>query len=1033
MIFSWTDLTVLEREIAAKVAKGLAHDGNWEFFEGVMPSNPKWLATATPREKLISLWGAGQKTSNAVSKEPTAPLAVESGAGAGTGLVPVRARKRGGPSEWVKPDSDDITAVNALFLIALLTGQVSDENGSPIPCPFGVTLRGVRIDGPLRLRDAGGAGHGMLPTLRIEQSLLMDQEESVAVDFSGARLDTFSLSGSLVRSIKGEHARVGGTLDLSHVVLLGSPTVDVALSSIAVAGSLRLTRLRPLFFPVPATQRPENPAEVSLRKTFTIELRHAHIHGLLDAQRIGSRPVQGTPQEDRLQRAEIDAEGMVAETDFDLFLAALGHVALDEAVIRGKLRLQRCLANVVSARNLKSGPVDMTAMRLTSPGAECLDLSGSTIEGSLYFGEAHVDRFVAQGSIDLTSCKVRGSITAYGASISVKAPKTSDEDSDIAPLAFTASHCEVDGDVKLEASENHRFESDGTIFLSHSRIRGCLMLDGARISVGAGDNAIVADTLRVEGAASIDCDMVGGEIAKFEAVGSVSFIRSSMGTFSCLGAVITSTRVALDLCSTNIPGGVFGRCEDAFPGLVTTGSVRLVAARIGLLDLEGAQITCSKNREDAQGVVALDIAEAQIGGKVRLNWAKGEPFRAVGEVRLRQTVVEGDVSFSGGVFEAPAAEWYSDTAEPDTDAIDCAGLIAKGDVFLSARHSRREGRPATQVVGTVRFDRGQIDGDLVVGAAILTHGPNLDNEADAFTILSLKNTGIAGDFAIRQATSRTGLIDFTGASLRAFDDEGGAGWGAPPEEKKKQRSGVQIRLDSCRFQTFAKKGQNRVEWLQRQFLNNKPSSGEFFPHAYVQTAKVLRDSGFLQDSRAATVAQRRIALRAGENKFDAFWSSLYGFFFDFGQGTVHALTTFLFIWLIIGSPITNSLISLGWLVDASPRAIRIEAASGGAAPSPEPARPCGLFAPLYALDRMLVVVDFDFKDECDVASDASRRAPTATLQGPDGLNVFDSVIEKAAKAGWIDVFYAVYGAIGTLVFFLTALTFSGVLRRERND
>lgn len=549
--------------------------------------------------------------------------------------------------------------------------------------------------------------------------------------------------------------------------------------------------------------------------------------------------------------------------------------------------------------------------------------------------------------------------------------------------------------------------------------------------------------------------------------------------------------------------------EKRVSGLDARGAVAFIQTTIeGDVGFEGGNFVAPL--ASSWGGYTLLLRGSQISGRVNLcAGRKGmatEPFFSKGQIDIGQCVIGQGLDLGGGTFEVATRPRLDPPSRAPT-ALDAVGAKITGPVFLRRHDKSRSDDEAARVRGALDFDRATIVGDFRILDATFApgeHGKRHDAALDAETdnrefhykrdvVLSLRNTVIDGDFLIESPVKsdakhpRRGIVNLTGAKLRAIVDNGGRAWGTQPLIKDgRLREGVQLRLEGCVYERLqledASIAEARVSrrspacfdrrwWLMRQFPALKrharceggdlgavkfkrsswarnhrtrfPEGERVRSETYEQAARVLRRGGYHDMARQVAIEGMNVERRSGamQGQFVArrmHW--LHGAFYGYGYSGIRAFWT-LFALLAIGTLCAWVQMSSGRIVDAeSLKQGRLQA--------------CTSETPLlYAVDAMLVGIDLGPEERCTFS--AKLTAPTDFSLGTrpllgDGLEPLSRQI-SSAWAGFMDLGVAplklgvlfsppvqqvagmIFSLLGSIALLLAALTFTGALRRDKPE
>lgn len=234
-------------------------------------------------------------------------------------------------------------------------------------------------------------------------------------------------------------------------------------------------------------------------------------------------------------------------------------------------------------------------------------------------------------------------------------------------------------------------------------------------------------------------------------------------------------------------------------------------ANLGALSLSGSR---------------LDKGLFAEGMKTRSDVFLRNGFHAIGPVRLLGADIGGNLSCTGGRFEAEDAE-----AALHADRIGIGGHVLLND--------------GCSVRGSVRLLSARIGGDLNCSTGRFA--------APGAVALNLEKARIEGTVFLRAEMGLTGMLRLTGATVSRINDDP-ACWPEPD----------QLRLDNCRYGAFSGNAAQctaamRLDWLARQDYD------DFRPQPYEQLALVFREMGHREDAREVLFVKEKL-LRADRRR-----------------------------------------------------------------------------------------------------------------------------------------------------------------------
>ena len=494
------------------------------------------------------------------------------------------------------PDSKPILSV--AFLTKLLLGS---DPRAPL-LPFGVRIRGARLDGELNLADCFGPYGGSFGVLALEECDLPGR-----VTVSNTEFSRLSIRKSRFREFLGEAIRIKADFDFRETAPL--PAIDASMSGSAflwlrgahIGGDMKGSR---------STLR--TPSEIPQGMTTAppaFTLRLAQIGGDLNLG--GAR--LSNPAGLALDAVHIAVEG---QGYFDV-------VGEHRFETDGEVRLS--LGRV-------GGHCYFNGARLTNQEGFTLRAAGCTFGGDLRFGTYDEHRFESEGALVLLNAKISGDLTCNGARLSKSGG-----------VALDAGSIVIGGQAQFSVGGGHRFEADGLLRMSSASIGGHCVFIGARLTNPEDDTLFAANST------------LGGDLSlgpdsehRFESEGRLVLKSAKIsGDLICNGARLSkSGGVALDAGSIVIGGqaqlGVGGGHRFEANGLV-----RMPNASIGGdCYFDGARLT---NPEGD----ALFAYGCTIGGNLLLTIDGEHRFESEGQLDLESAKISGDLLCGGARLSKP--------------------------------------------------------------------------------------------------------------------------------------------------------------------------------------------------------------------------------------------------------------------------------------------------------------------------------------------------------------------------------------------
>jgi hypothetical protein len=569
--------------------------------------------------------------------------------------------------------------------------------------------------------------------------------------------------------------------------------------------------------------------------------------------------------------------------------------------------------------------------------------------------------FFAKGGTWLLGVRIGGTLQCIGGRFS-----------NPGEIALLAANAEIGGDVRLLTTNvDQRFEAEGAVFLSGTKIGRSLICDGGRFA-NAGGQALIAENVEIGGDVrlSVDVDQ------RFEAEGVVWLTGAKIGrSLVCNGGLFSNHGGNALMVRNAEIGSAVMLGANGNQRFEADGAVWLMGTRIG------GDLRCEGGRFASAGGDALIAANARIGGEVILGADGDNRFEAEGTVSLMGATVGGSLACDGARF-----------ANAGRVALLAENTEIGGAVLLRAANGAH-----FEAEGMVSLMGAKVARDLELTDARLKH---------AGYALILQTARIQGQLSARN-NSIEGSVVLAGLRIARLLDDPATAWGDPDANTQIDLNEIDLDMIGALPLDSRPLWRARARWLRRntgEFMGNKGLS-KFSNQPWRQVAGAFERAGLHRDARRIRREEQREA-----NKFRPLWqrpfvSIFADFMFGFGLSASRAAATALIVWSIgiAGAVLMNA---RGALVIAQ---------------GPEKsALVCENFQPpLYALDVALPVLDLKQEIACEPG-----RAPGAQLL-PGIATPFGMLFEEIALWTWAKALYAV---IGALVAGFALLTWSGMFK-----
>ncbi len=637
------------------------------------------------------------------------------------------------------------------------------------------------------------------------------------------------------------------------------------------------------------------------------------------------------------------------------------------------------------------GPFDFSSTRAVTEDGLCwIDARAATIEGRVEGSEAAlcIDGSVARpeeaaqayalilreakignGVCLMSNFRAAGGVTLFDAVVEGLVDLRGAQLKAVGRRAFNLGNLRAGGIVSLARG----FRCEGPIWMRGAVLNGGLNFDGGAVLVKDGETeGVNADNCEI----GEDLQMRNG----FTCNALVSFVGAQVdgGVSIDKGVFATAQGCALDFRNIVIKGGLEGAAA-------LTGSLCLAGADIGRnLDLRGSEIVASHPRGSqakSEFATAVDATNLRVGGAA---FFKATSIK--GEILLADARIEGYLAFGGGRF-LNANGW----------AIRAPNIRVGGNLTLKVE----DGDPApygakTVIEGAGKFDRAQIDGALTwLNLELRGAAPGRQKTA----VLSFADACVRGAIEARNLMSQDALIDLSGATCAALDDDVRTGWGT---------DSVVLDFEGFSYGRLEGGGKDdrwrsRLNWLKRA------RGKTFSPQPFGALAQVYARAGRREDARRVLLEQHDQRTRAAPaGPLTWLLSSLFGLFSGYGFAPIRAVRALL-LFLAIGV--------VGVLAMDAQRALV----------TPEGRLCNGAIEPaLYAIDVALPVIDLGQERLCAPGAGAGSRLYPGIAIPESDWRLFEGV----AMWRWAWGLYALFGAILSA---LAILTFSGVMKPKADD
>ena len=445
---------------------------------------------------------------------------------------------------------------------------------------------------------------------------------------------------------------------------------------------------------------------------------------------------------------------------------------------------------------------------------------------------------------------------------------------------------------------------EGTVDLSGARIGGDVDLTQAVFQVPQALSPPVTREYAVDGdGMNVSGDVVLTSTIVAHGAGEVRLQDSNVGgQLYCGGAKLRNeNQVALRLDGAHVVGGVFLTNHENLR-FHSQGTIRMLGTTVDKgLQCSGALMELP-DREGA--VLAAD--RVRINGNVELN----NGYEGYGCVRFHRSEIEGQfLANAARIINSQRVAINLEGARISGQTVLADGLYVQGSVHLhdavldqhlsfrgaslSDSYSDYSGRIFTilaqglRVNGNVLFDRSRVTGESFVtdGKVLLDRGDiagSIDF-ADAFF------AGYAATGATLSATSCDKQLFWTGVVSNGRTDLELRNFSAQEiiwdlQSRASLNRYVITGLDYQLLTNVPDTHAERLRWVgsEIQWINGQ-EGGRFFPQPYEHLERLLRQHGYVEESRKVGIEKRKALIRSGDlPRLSWLWNQLLRVSIGFG-------------------------------------------------------------------------------------------------------------------------------------------------------
>lgn len=386
-----------------------------------------------------------------------------------------------------------------------------------------------------------------------------------------------------------------------------------------------------------------------------------------------------------------------------------------------------------------------------------------------------------------------------------------------------------------------------------------------------------------------------------------------------------------------------------------TGQIELGSSTIGEdFVLRAADLFHPDHSSEADATI-LSLRRAKIGGSVVIGVSPSSQDAGSAGVFAEGCLDLGNARIEGGVFPGRVRQ------------------SAVGRIERPLAHSETEKRVSGRKRGVALYLRG-----ATLGGSLQLDGPRLEGLVD-LRDATIDRIGDGGGERWMKAGIEPGHLLLDGMAYRDLDDIHDQDPGGSPQRQRQRQRGDPVT--------------RRLQWLELQFPDRRPSLETFVPQPYEQLARFFAGEGNERARRRVQIARRDLQRRHGGLKFferlvQRFLKLVSQYGYDPGRAILTTLA-----YLAFGTGIAAWMDATGALMLAS-------------VDTP----PDFAFNPLvFAIDAAIPIIDLN----------------------QDGMWALDPDAFRYDAAMWaLSTAKSLYEIVGMLVVSITILTLTGTLREK---
>lgn len=424
-------------------------------------------------------------------------------------------------------------------------------------------------------------------------------------------------------------------------------------------------------------------------------------------------------------RYSLDFDYCTFQSGLNLSVGRIGFLSLRQAKIDSTLQ-------IISTRI--GGQLNCRGATFSNPNKDAIVAQNAIVEGSMLLDGCKENPFVAHGEVNLREIQLHGTISCRNA-------KFLHENG----AAINAENAKIGGDIIF----NYQSKVEGQILLQGANIGGTLDCRGATFNHPTGW-ALNLKRAVIDGDVLLNATFVNNKRHDFCAKGEVKLSGANIGgQLKCRGGLFHKPKGGSFQINQEAPS-----CALIAEGLKVEGPVLLDKGFSALGEVRFTNATIGGDFDASGGEFlnpdgyALNLCRIHVKSDIKLSLCYIESscsrifFKALGEVKLKDAEINGQLNCSGGHFHNAAGT-----------AIEAERITIGGDLNLESKNLNKH--PKTQyisIVGTLNFRKARIKKGLIFEVIANTaqfdfilKNASVDNLEDNKDVwLSIRNLDLSG-------------------------------------------------------------------------------------------------------------------------------------------------------------------------------------------------------------------------------------------------------------------------------------------------